>query len=333
MSPGCSLNDTQISIETGRRHISNWHRHAWRGKRESRKARSGQFGQWRDLQDDRGLELFDGGQGAFDRSTNQLYHARNFVFVNAQPNVPDYSPMLDAAFQQLRNSGGGTLVLGNGDFPLSKPLKIPSYCCVQGQGHDQTVLRAHNLGNRRRSRRRSQPIAVIEICEAERVSLFDLTIDGEEEGPPVQPVVGTGEKDAGMRQATNRLSLSGVRAVLSNYVCIRGVRVIRMPGDCFAICGRLRRWSFFADVEDCVAEQCGGSGFIVQRCFYVSVRCCAVTKCGRNGVSITGGARVVLISNGRFQNIGKSDAVAPEFQWVTLKILEEPRISSLRGTT
>ncbi len=118
-------------------------------------------------------EAFGGGNFSFDVDENwELCMTRNKT-IEFDDTVEDYTKMLNETLMSLSQSGGGSVILTEGVFPITVPLSMPAKTCIIGQGKDITTLRVKD---------KSYPPypfkGAIIAHKVDRVSLVGLTIDG-----------------------------------------------------------------------------------------------------------------------------------------------------------
>lgn len=249
-----------------------------RDKHASAPAPPGGLGEWRDLEDGRGLSMFDGTDYAFAPAENMAYHARATEHIQQNAAVKDYSPAIEAALARLSAAGGGTLQFGPGLFNHSRQVVVPSYVCLRGAGMDETVLRASDY---------CAPYAVagaIRVRDAERVSLLDFTQDGN-------------RARQHLRTDKEQYGRYGIYTHLANFVWMARVRVRHNHKYAFDPHGSNDRWAYFLVIEDCVSEGNGLDGFTIDQTFYVSVLRCTGRRNERHGVNVISGSRFVLVKH------------------------------------
>lgn len=250
--------------------------------RASVPAARGTLGDWEDLEEiGHGLSKFDTTDYAFDVTENEKIHSQHVVHVVFDGDICDYSPVLEEGFAKLVAAGGGTLQLGAGEFVHSKPIAVPSRCCLRGSGMDVTTVKvADNAPT-------FEVAGAIRTRYTRNVSVMDLTQDG------------------------NRLHVAagygryGIYTHCSLFVWMRGVRVRNNHKYAFDPHGSKERWGYYLVIEDCVSHGNGLDGFTIDQYFYVSILRCTGNDNDRHGVNVITGSRVVLVKDCVFRANGR----------------------------
>ncbi len=240
------------------------------------------LGEWRDLEDDRDLSMFTHTDYSFPPADNSAYHARRTLRIDQTAGIQDYSPQFEAAFNELQNTGGGTVLVGPGVFTHSRQIAVPSYCCLQGAGMDRTVLRVADYSPPFRNS------GAIRTRHSERVSLLDFTQDGN-------------RARQNLRNDSERYGRYGIYSHLSNFVWMRGVRVRGNLRYAFDPHGSNDRWGYFLVIEDCISEGNGLDGYTIHQYFYASVLRCVGRNNDRHGVNVISGSRFMLVKGCLFE--------------------------------
>lgn len=244
-------------------------------------AARGTLGEWEDLEDfTRGLRMFDNTDYAFDTALNERFHSQRVVHVKQQEGVDDYSPHFEAALADLFSFGGGTLQLDPGLYEHSRPIELPSRCCLRGAGMDLTTVKVVDNAPE------FSKAGAIRTRYTRNVSILDLTQDGNR--ARVWPGYGR----------------YGIYTHCSLYVWMRGVRVRNNHTYAFDPHGSKDRWGYYLVVEDCISECNGLDGFTIDQYFYVSVLRCVGDRNDRHGVNVITGSRVVLVKDCVFRANG-----------------------------
>ncbi len=118
-------------------------------------------------------KAFGGGEFSFDVDNNwAICMARNET-IEFDGSIEDYAKMLNETLMSLSRKGGGSVIIGEGVFPITVPISLPKKTCIIGQGKDKTTLRVKD---------KSYPPypfkGTIIAHKVDRVSLVGLTIDG-----------------------------------------------------------------------------------------------------------------------------------------------------------
>eukprot|EP00171_Calliarthron_tuberculosum_P009901 IDg9901t1 len=241
----------------------------------------GTLGEWEDLESPtRGLSMFNETDYAFDTKENERMHALRVVRLDHDGSIRDYSPHFEDALAKLVSFGGGTLQLGPGEFLHSRPIELPSRCCLRGAGMDLTTVKVMDNAPE------FAKAGAIRTRYTRNVSVLDLTQDGNR--TRVWPGYGR----------------YGIYTHCSLFVWMRNVRVRNNHTYAFDPHGSKDRWGYYLVIEDCQSERNGLDGFTIDQYFYVSVLRCVGEWNDRHGINIITGSRVVLVKDCVFRANG-----------------------------
>ncbi len=143
---------------------------------------------------------------SWDPEENQGICARQTVHLPLAKNKTDYAESMSKALLDLSRSGGGTLLLDEGEYPLRLPVELLARTCITGAGMKKTVLRVVNA-----SLPFSEKTGAIYAANATLVTLQHFSVDGNGKGQ------GTGPQDYHGR--------NGIFLERASNVLIQGVQV------------------------------------------------------------------------------------------------------------
>lgn len=118
-----------------------------------------------------------------------------------------------------------------------------------------------------------------------RVSIFDLSQDGNRENLPGPP--------------QNRF---GFYSHMANYVWMKNVRIVNNKWYGFDPHGANTAWSYYLVIEDCISAFNGKDGYTIDQYYYVSILNSVAYKNDRHGINVVSGSRYVLVKNNRLND-------------------------------
>lgn len=241
-------------------------------------------GEWRNLPRTRGFSPFRGAR-PFDPAVNLRYCKKRTIWIKYSAGVKNYAPIINSALKKVRSTGGGTVRLTGGTFPLASQVIIYSYSCLVGAGRTKTVLRVKG------SVKPFKNAGTVRSFWTERITVSDLTIDGNRKA---------------QRRKTKRdvYGRYGFFSELTNYLYLRRVGTINHGGYGFDPHGSKKHWSYYLLLEDCYARNNGLDGFTLDQTFYVGMTGCLSEKNDRHGTNIVTGTRYAVISRNVMRNNG-----------------------------
>ena len=138
---------------------------------------------WKKLTDDsiRGLARFDKTDYAFPVADNLAWCRKKIIVLPLTAGETDYGPIIEEKLNALNAAGGGTLRFETGTYFIQTQFSIPSFTCLQGAGMHNTTLKVHAD---------APPFpkaGMMRTRHTTRVSLFDLTQDGNRHQLPGEP--------------------------------------------------------------------------------------------------------------------------------------------------
>lgn len=175
---------------------------------------STKLGDWRDLPKTLGWSTFNRKGQPFNPRGNLAICERHTVSVPFVPGVADYSGRINSALKALRNRNppGGTVKLGPGLYPIKFQISMPSYTCLAGAGMRATTLKVID----------NSPVfrlsGVVRSFQTERVSILDMTIDGNK------------DRQLSMDPKLGGYGRYGVFTELTNWFYVNNVAVINHLG-------------------------------------------------------------------------------------------------------
>lgn len=175
---------------------------------------STKLGDWRDIPKNFGWSVFNRKGQPFNPLGNLAVCRRHTITIPLTRGGADYSVSINQALKALRkrNPPGGTVKLAAGLYPLKFQIVMPSYTCLQGAGMKATVLRM--IDN-------SPPFrlsGMVRSFQSERVSILDLTLDGNK------------DRQLSMDPKAAGYGRYGVFTELTNWFYVNNVNVISHLG-------------------------------------------------------------------------------------------------------
>ncbi len=245
-----------------------------------------------------GLHHFDETDYAFNVTRNLDFCRLNIENIVNDGNVDDYGLIIQRAFDTLFRKGGGTVRLSPGLFWQKTPIEIPSYCCLQGSGMHETILKTHED---------APPFlyaGAIRTAFTIHVSMFDFTQDGNR------------WKMSG--SAHNRF---GIYTDLANFVWMKNVKVVDNMSFGFDPHGANTAWSYYLVIEDCYASGNGKDGYTIDQYYYVSVLNSVAVDNDRHGINVVSGSRYVIVKGNNVTRNGYCSLVAQNNEFGTRSVL------------
>ena len=213
---------------------------------------------------------------AFDVNDNLAICDRKATKIDFVDTVDDYAGRINRALAALSRDGGGSVVLGQGIYPVSSQIIVGSNACIRGQGMLRTMLRM----------KPSSPpyngAGMIRMKDVSRVSVLDLTLDG-------------ARSTQANRTQEDVYGRYGLYAEKFSYLWIQGVRAINHREYGFDPHGTRDSWSHYLVMQDCVADNNGKDGFALDQTNHISLLDSAARRNARHGVNIVTGSRDVLM--------------------------------------
>lgn len=246
------------------------------------------LGDWEMQAENLGWSVFNRNGQPFDPQVNLDICKRHTITIELESGKKDYSKQIMEAGETLRarSPPGGTIRLSAGVYALNDQVNIPSYVCLIGAGMSKTTLRVNDRSPR------FKKSGVIRSFQTKRVTLADLTIDGNKDGQSSRDL-----KKAGYGRY-------GLFTELTNWLYMRNVAVINNLGYGFDPHGSKKEWAYFLLLEGCEARNNGLDGFTLDQTYYVALHDSLAENNARHGTNVVTGTRNCLIANNVMRNNG-----------------------------